>query len=68
MNVQIKDLQHLKSSHIESYIQARLDSDITLHTLQNEMAALRTILTQAGREKFAHSERISNKTLGLGNV
>lgn len=68
LNIQIKDLQHLKSSHIESYIQARLDSGITPRTLQNEMAALRTILAQAGREKFAHSERISNKALGLGNA
>lgn len=68
LNIQIKDLQHLKSSHIESYIQARLASGITPRTLQNEMAALRTVLAQAGRETFAHSERISNKALGLGHA
>lgn len=68
LNIQIKDLQHLKSTHIESYIAARLKSGISLRSLQNEMASLRTILTQAGREKFAYSERLSNKALELGNA
>ncbi|WP_309599694.1 phage integrase N-terminal domain-containing protein, partial [Klebsiella pneumoniae] len=60
--------QHLKSSHIESYVMARREAGITPRTLQNEMAALRTILAQSGRQKFAQSERISNKALGLGNA
>ncbi|ENC4830204.1 integrase domain-containing protein, partial [Escherichia coli] len=34
----------------------------------NETAAIRKILTQAGREKLAQSERISNKSLGLAGV
>ena len=53
LNIQIKDLQHLKSSHIESYIQARLDSDITPRTLQNEMAALRTIQNVSAIKRLA---------------
>lgn len=65
LNIQIQDLQHLKSSHIESYVMARREAGITPRTLQNEMAALRTILAQSGRQKFAQSERISNKALGL---
>lgn len=68
LNIQIQDLQHLKSSHIESYVMARREAGITPRTLQNEMAALRTILAQSGRPKFAQSERISNKALGLGNA
>lgn len=68
LNIQIQDLQHLKSSHIESYVMARRETGITPRTLQNEMAALRTILAQSGRQKFAQSERISNKALGLGNA
>lgn len=47
---------------------ARREAGITPRTLQNEMAALRTILAQSGRPKFAQSERISNKALGLGNA
>ncbi|UHL86372.1 phage integrase N-terminal domain-containing protein [Klebsiella pneumoniae] len=43
LNIQIQDLQHLKSSHIESYVMARREAGITPRTLQNEMAALRTI-------------------------
>ncbi|EPB0982294.1 phage integrase N-terminal domain-containing protein [Escherichia coli] len=46
LNIQIQDLQHLKSSHIESYVMARREAGITPRTLQNEMAALRTILAQ----------------------
>ena len=53
LNIQIQDLQHLKSSHIESYVMARREAGITPRTLQNEMAALRTILAQSGRQKFA---------------
>lgn len=68
LNIQIQDLQHLKSSHIESYVMARREAGITPRTLQNEIAALRTILAQSGRQKFAQSERISNKALGLGNA
>lgn len=68
LNIQIQDLQYLKSSHIESYVMARREAGITPRTLQNEMAALRTILAQSGHQKFAQSERISNKALGLGNA
>ena len=57
LNIQIQDLQHLKSSHIESYVMARREAGIKPRTLQNEMAALRTIFAQAGRERFTQSER-----------
>ncbi|WP_223881630.1 phage integrase N-terminal domain-containing protein [Affinibrenneria salicis] len=55
----------LKARHIESYVRERLEQGITKRSLQNEMAALRCLLKQAGRDRLAASERLSNKSLGL---
>lgn len=65
LNIQIKAVSHLKSKHIESYISARKDDGIGLRTLQNEMAGIRGILREAGRDTLADSERISNKFLEI---
>ncbi|EPT5087462.1 integrase domain-containing protein, partial [Salmonella enterica subsp. enterica] len=46
----------------------RLAQGITKRSLQNEMAAVRCILKQAGRDRLAASERISNCSLGLSGV
>ncbi|EFB7642814.1 DNA-binding protein [Escherichia coli] len=67
-NIQIRYVHHLKARHIEAYIQSRLAQGIQKQTLHNETAAIRKILTQAGREKLAQSERISNKSLGLAGA
>lgn len=66
LNIQIRSVQYLKARHIESYIAARRGQGIALRTLQNEMAALRSVLHQAGREKLVVSERLTNRALGLG--
>ena len=68
LNIQIRYVRHLKARHIEAYIQMRLAQGIQKKKLHNETAAIRKILTQAGREKLAQSERISNKSLGLAGV
>ncbi len=36
--------------------------------LQNEMAAVRCILKQAGRDRLAQSERLNNRSLGLSGA
>ncbi|QIR29628.1 hypothetical protein GY169_08740 [Kluyvera genomosp. 3] len=64
-NVQVRRVEHLKARHIESYVRERLAQGITKRSLQNEMAAIRCMLKQAGRGKLADSERISNCSLGL---
>lgn len=58
LNIQIQDLQHLKSSHIESYVMARREAGITPRTLQNEMAAL-------GTGQHHHYRRICNRACGF---
>lgn len=67
-NVQIRRMEHLKARHIESYVRERLVQGITKRSLQNEMAAIRCMLKQAGRDKLAASERISNRSLGLSSA
>lgn len=67
-NVQIRRVEQLKSRHIEEYVRARLAQDITIRSLQNEMAAVRCILKQAGRDKLAQSGRLSNRALGLSGA
>jgi integrase len=66
LNIQVRSVRYLKVRHIESYIAARRSQGIAPRTLQNEMAALRSVLHQAGREKLMSSERLTNRALGLG--
>lgn len=61
-------MEQLKARHIESYIRERLERGITKRSLQNEMAAIRCLLKQAGRDRLAASERLSNKSLGLSGA
>ncbi|ECC1671287.1 DNA-binding protein, partial [Salmonella enterica subsp. salamae] len=63
-NVQIRRVEQLKARHIEGYIRERLAQGITKRSLQNEMAAVRCILKQAGRDRLAQSERLNNRSLG----
>ncbi|TQI82207.1 integrase-like protein [Serratia fonticola] len=67
-NVQIRRVEQLKARHIEGYISERLAQGITKRSLQNEMAAVRCILKQAGRDRLAQSERLNNRSLGLSGA
>ncbi|MDY4315743.1 integrase domain-containing protein [Pectobacterium actinidiae] len=67
-NVQIRRVEQLKAKHIENYVRERLAQNITKRSLQNEMAAIRCLLKQAGRDRLAASERLSNKSLGLSGA
>ncbi|HCM1954866.1 TPA: integrase domain-containing protein [Salmonella enterica subsp. salamae serovar 9,46:z4,z24:z39:z42] len=68
LNIQIQRVEQIKVRHIECYIQARLAQEIGKRTLQNEMAALRGVLQQAGRKQVAEHSRLSNKSLGLAGA
>lgn len=67
-NIQIRDIEHLKSRHIESYIQSRHDNGIKNRTIQNELSKIRVTLREAGRETLANSERLSTKAMGADNA
>lgn len=70
LNIQIRDVKHIKTQHIEKYIRSRQAEGISARTLQNEMAAVRNILTTAGRGKLAdpQHEKLSNKALELSGA
>ncbi|STK88622.1 DNA-binding prophage protein [Escherichia coli] len=61
-------MEQLKARHIEGYVRERLAQGITKRSLQNEMAAVRCILKQAGRDRLAQSERLNNRSLGLSGA
>lgn len=67
-NIQIRQIEQIKSKYIEGYIRSRLDQGISKRTLQNEMAALRATLRSAGRDKLGDSARIGNKALQLSGA
>ncbi|EDT5693534.1 DNA-binding protein [Salmonella enterica] len=70
LNIQIRDAKHIKTVHIQRYIQSRQAEKISNRTLQNEMAAVRSIMSVAGRNKLANPqhELLSNKALGISGA
>lgn len=70
LNIQIRDVSHIKTKHIENYIRSRQDENISSRTLQNEMAALRSILSQGGRNVLANPahEKLSNQALNISGT
>lgn len=70
LNIQIRDAKHIKTVHIQKYIQSRQTEKISNRTLQNEMAAVRSIMSVAGRNKLANPqhELLSNKALGISGA
>lgn len=70
LNIQIRDVKHIKTVHIQKYIQSRQAERMSNRTLQNEMAAVRTIMSVAGRYKLANPqhELLSNKALGISDA
>ncbi|MCW6034399.1 integrase domain-containing protein [Pantoea sp. JK] len=70
LNIQIRDVSHIKTKHIENYIRSRQVENISSRTLQNEMAALRSILSQGGRNVLANPahEKLSNQALNISGA
>ncbi len=54
--IQIRDVNHIKTNHIEHYVLSRLANDISMRTLQNEMAALRDPDYYCRQDKTGRSE------------
>ncbi|ORM63870.1 DNA-binding protein [Pantoea rodasii] len=70
LNIQIRDVSHIKTKHLENYIRSRQDENISSRTLQNEMAALRSVLSQGGRNVLANPahEKLSNQALNISGA
>lgn len=67
-NIQVTRTSQLNARHIAGYIHERLAQGISLRTLQNEMAMVRSILAEAGRTQLSQSELISNQSLGISGA
>lgn len=65
-NIQIRDLAHLKTSHVQQFVSARLETGVSVRTLQNELSSIRVMLVAAGREKLASN--LDNKRLGIAGA
>jgi len=70
LNIQIRDVSHVKTKHIENYIRSRQEENISSRTLQNEMAAIRSVLSQGGRNILANPshEKLSNEALNISGA
>ena len=68
LNIQIQRVEQIRVRHIECYIEERLEQDIGLRTLQNDMAALQAVLRQAGRRQVVEHPRLTNKALGVSGA
>lgn len=70
LNVQIRDIKNIKTSHIETYIRSRLAENISKRTLQNEMAAIRAILRVSGKTFMADPAhpKLSNDALNISGT
>lgn len=70
LNIQIKDAEHIKVKHVEQYMESRKNEALSNRTLQNEMAAIRRVLVQAGKTQMAdpNHERLSNQALGISGA
>lgn len=64
-NIQIKSLDHLKAGHIRSFVEARQAQGVDTRTVVNDLAHLRVLLREAGREAYADRPELSNAALGL---
>jgi integrase len=66
--IEIRTPAQIKVKHIEAYVAHRLEEGLSLRSLQNEMAAIRSVLIESGREQFVNQDRLSNKNLGLSGA
>lgn len=68
MNIQIRQAKNIKPKHVVMYANHRLAEGIAKRTIQNEVTAIRKILTACGKSIMANSDSISNKTLGISGA
>lgn len=69
LNVQIRTPNQIKIKYIEAYVEHRLINEgVSQRTMQNEMAAIRCVLIESGREQFVNQDRLSNEKLGLSGA
>lgn len=64
-NINIESINHIKIKHIELYVQTRLEQEINVRTICNEISPLRKVLKEAGRHQLLNHAALTNKSLGI---
>ena len=49
LNIQIRTVGQIKADHIERYLRFRLENGLSKRSMQNELAAIRSVLEAANR-------------------
>jgi hypothetical protein len=68
LNIQIKQVDQIKIQHIEKYVEYRVNEGISKRSMQNEMAAIRAVLREDGRDQILKQDRLTNRALGLSGA
>ncbi|HEY2453777.1 MAG TPA: integrase domain-containing protein [Scandinavium sp.] len=70
LNIQIRDMRHVKTSYIRQYIRSRQEENIASRTLQNEMSVIRSLLKLAGKTAMADPTHpvLNNRALGIAGA
>ena len=67
-NIQTRHVRDIKVRQIQAYVGSMNERELTLRTMQNSLAAVRTVLTAAGRDAFAEHRDLSNAALGISGA
>lgn len=62
---QLTNPSSISTRHIQAFVEWRLAAGIAIRTIQNDLAAIRSVLRKIGKERFADGNSISNKSLGM---
>lgn len=65
---QLRSASSISIKHIQGFAESRSAAGISRRTIQNDLSAVRSVLRKIGKEHFADSNMISNKTLGLSGA
>lgn len=62
---QVPSVENLGERHIARYVESRKEAGISIRTMQNEAAHIRSAMKAVGRAQAAASKTISNEALGI---
>ena len=68
LNIQVRSFQDLKSSHLKTVVSHWLADNLSVRTIQNSLAHVRSALAVHDRADYARSERMSNAALGAAGA
>lgn len=68
LNIQIKSFKTIKTAQIQAYVNHLKEQNLSIRSIQNNLAHIRSALKAAGRADFAEREQNSNAALGASGA